>query len=222
MRFKDVFAIIGPAMVGPSSSHTAGAARIGRTARRLFGECPARVEILMFGSFAATYKGHGTDTALVGGLLDMATDDPRLPDAFEYAARAGMVVNIKPGTGLYPHPNTAELILTDQSGERTLRLTGISIGGGNVEIVKVNGYQLKMTTLYPALILRHLDEPGVIAVVTRLLVDHRINIGHMSVDRKHRRGEAMMVLECDGPMDEDVVRRVQALPEVLEATLLSL
>lgn len=222
MRFKDVFSIIGPAMVGPSSSHTAGAARIGRTARLLFGECPAHAEIKMFGSFAATYRGHGTDTAIVGGLLDMNTDDPRLPDAFVHAEAAGMYTTIGPGTGLYPHPNTAEIILTNKGGDRLLNLVGTSIGGGNIEIVRINGYHLKMTGLYPTLILRHIDEPGVIAVVTRMLVDAGINIGHMSVDRKNRRGEAMMVMECDGKINSPLVERIMALPEIQEVNLLIL
>ncbi|GAB1156258.1 L-serine ammonia-lyase, iron-sulfur-dependent subunit beta [Paenibacillus illinoisensis] len=222
MRFKDVFSIIGPAMVGPSSSHTAGAARIGRTARQLFGECPSHAEIIMFGSFAATYKGHGTDTAIVGGLLDMDTDDPGLPEAFAHADMAGMQTVIRPGTGLYPHPNTTEIVLTNAAGTRTLNMIGTSIGGGNIEIVRINGYNLKLTALYPTLIIRHSDEPGVIAVVTRLLVDNHINIGHMSVDRKNRRGEAMMILECDGRIDPAVVRQIEVIPEVQEVTLLHL
>lgn len=176
----------------------------------------------MFGSFAATYKGHGTDTAIVGGLLDMDTDDPGLPDAFAHADTAGMKTNIRPGTGLYPHPNTAEIVLTNTAGNRTLNMVGTSIGGGNIEIVRINGYHLKLTALYPTLIIRHSDEPGVIAVITRLLVDHHINIGHMSVDRKNRRGEAMMVLECDGKMDPGVVRQIEALSEVDDVTLLCL
>jgi L-serine dehydratase len=222
LRFKDVFSIIGPAMIGPSSSHTAGAARIGRAARLLFGECPAHAEILMYGSFAATYRGHGTDTAMVGGLLDMHTDDPRIPDAFTHAELAGMTFTIRPGTGIYPHPNTAELILANAAGDRTLSLIGTSIGGGNIEVVRINGFNLKFTGLYPSLIIRHLDEPGVIAVVTKLLVDYGINIGHMSVDRKSRRGEAMMVLECDGTVMHDTFNRIAALPEVQEVSLLRL
>lgn len=222
VRFKDVFSIIGPAMVGPSSSHTAGAARIGRTARQLFGECPSHAEIIMFGSFAATYKGHGTDTAIVGGLLDMDTDDPGLPEAFAHAETAGMETIIRPGKGLYPHPNTAELVLTNAAGDRILDIVGTSIGGGNIEIVRINGYNLKLTALYPTLIIRHSDEPGVIAVVTRLLVDSRINIGHMSVDRKNRRGEAMMVMECDGRIDPAVIKEIESIPEVQEVNLLCL
>ncbi|SEU28205.1 L-serine ammonia-lyase, iron-sulfur-dependent subunit beta [Paenibacillus sp. NFR01] len=222
MRFKDVFSIIGPAMVGPSSSHTAGAARIGRVARLLFGDCPARADILLYGSFAATYRGHGTDTALVGGLLDMTTDDPRLPEALAYAENAGMAVSIAPGKGLYPHPNTAELYLSDAAGNRKLQLTGTSIGGGNVEIVKINGFSMKLSAAYPTLTIRHRDETGIIAIVTGLLGGEGINIAHMTVDRRSRRGEAMMVLECDGIPAEDVLQAISALPAVEELRLLAI
>ncbi|MBY0013728.1 L-serine ammonia-lyase, iron-sulfur-dependent subunit beta [Paenibacillus typhae] len=222
MRFRDVFSIIGPAMVGPSSSHTAGAARIGRVARLMFGECPGSADIQLYGSFAATYRGHGTDTALVGGLLDMTTDDPRLPDAFAHAEAAGMTVSIGPGKGLYPHPNTAELTLVNAAGDHTLRLTGTSIGGGNIEIVRINGFSLKLTAAYPTLIIRHYDEPGVIAIVSALLVDSGINIARMAVDRQSRRGEAMMVMECDAMLDRDLTDRISQLPGVQEISLLAM
>lgn len=222
MRFKDVFAIIGPAMVGPSSSHTAGAVRIGRVARLLFGECPASAEILLFGSFAATYRGHGTDTAIVGGLLDMATDDPRLPDAFSHAEEAGMAITIAPGKGLYPHPNTAALHLANGAGDRTLQLTGTSIGGGNVEIVGINGFSMKLSASYPTLTIRHRDETGVIAIITGLLGGCGINIAHMSVDRRSRSGEAMMVLECDGIPGPDTLETISALQMVQEIRLFSI
>ncbi|AWB45558.1 L-serine ammonia-lyase, iron-sulfur-dependent, subunit beta [Paenibacillus sp. CAA11] len=221
MRFKDIFSIIGPAMVGPSSSHTAGAVRIGRVARLLFGECPASAEILLFGSFAATYQGHGTDTALVGGLLDMAPDDPRLPESFRHAEAAEMAVTISPGKGLYPHPNTAKLHLANAAGDQTLQLTGTSIGGGNVEIVGINGFNIKLSASYPTLAIRHRDEPGVIAIVTGLLGGSGINIAHMSVDRRSRSGEAMMVLECDGIPAPEMLEAISALPMVREIRLLS-
>jgi L-serine dehydratase, iron-sulfur-dependent, beta subunit len=211
MRFKDVFSIIGPAMVGPSSSHTAGAARIGRAARRLFGELPARADISLFGSFAATYRGHGTDTALVGGLLDMRTDDPRLPDAFRHAEECGLHIDIQPGKGLYPHPNTAELKLASADGSRERSVLGTSIGGGNIEIVRIDGFNVKLTALYPTLVLLHRDEPGFIADTTRLLASEGINIGHMSVDRKSRRGAAMTVLELDGAADVNSASIIETL-----------
>lgn len=224
MRFKDVFSIIGPAMVGPSSSHTAGAARIGRTARQLYGKQPAKAEILLYGSFAATYKGHGTDTAIVGGLLDMDTDDPRLPDSLGLAESQGMLVDIKPGKGLFPHPNTAELHLYANAADdkSELSLTGTSIGGGNIEIVSILGFNVKMTGQYPTLVIRHEDMPGMIASVTMLLQQRQMNIGHMSVDRKGRSGEAMMVLELDQDVQESLMAELEAAPHIHTVRLVQL
>ncbi|MBB3114510.1 L-serine dehydratase [Paenibacillus phyllosphaerae] len=216
MRFKDVFSIIGPAMIGPSSSHTAGAARIGRAARQLLGAQPAEAQILFYGSFAATYRGHGTDTAIVGGLLDFATDDPRLPDALFVAEQQGMKVSFDQGHGLHPHPNTARLILHAADGEPSRRLTlvGTSIGGGNIEIVEVNGFSVKLTGAYPTLVIRHQDALGVIADMTQLLKQAGLNIGHMSVDRKGRSQEAMTALELDGPIPASLIEGILEHPAV--------
>ncbi|MBM7568853.1 L-serine ammonia-lyase, iron-sulfur-dependent subunit beta [Paenibacillus sacheonensis] len=199
MRFKDVFSIIGPPMIGPSSSHTAGAARIGRAARQLFGPLPKRADVIFYGSFAATYEGHGTYAAIVGGLLDMATDDVRLPDSLAIAEQSGMQADAITGKGLFPHPNTAELHLYADAGDEkpAFTLVGTSIGGGNIEIVDIDGFKVKMTGNYPTLVIQNADAPGMIAIVARLLQQHGINIGTMSVDRKSRSGEAMMVLETD-------------------------
>lgn len=217
MRFKDVFSIIGPAMVGPSSSHTAGAARIGRAARRLFGRQPESAEIVLYGSFAATGSGHGTDSAIVGGLLDMDTDDPRLPSALDLARSAGMHVSFRQGTGLAPHPNTAKLLLTAEGSRLTM--TGISIGGGNMEVAELNGFRVNMTGLYPALVILHQDIPGMIAEVTQLLQRERENIGSMTLDRRSRSGEALMVLELDTPPSGALVPAIAALPGIRDITL---
>lgn len=138
MRFKDVFSIIGPSMVGPSSSHTAGAVRIGRAARRIFGAFPDQAEIVFYGSFAETYRGHGTDLAVVGGLLDFATDDMRIRNSIELAEAAGIELTFKTAQNVAFHPNTVELRLTD--GDHTDVIAGASIGGGSVEMLRVNGF----------------------------------------------------------------------------------
>ncbi|SFJ80497.1 L-serine dehydratase [Paenibacillus sp. UNC496MF] len=216
MRFKDVFSIIGPPMIGPSSSHTAGAARIGRAARQLFGRLPARAEVLFYGSFAATYEGHGTYSAIVGGLLDMATDDVRLPDSLAIAGQAGMRVGVDAGKGLFVHPNTAELRLfgRGEDEEPAFTLVGTSIGGGNIEIVNVDGFKTSMTGHYPTLVVRNADAPGMIAIVARLLQLHGINIGTMTVDRKSRSGEAMMALETDEDFPPTLREELAAYPEI--------
>ncbi|WP_223070398.1 L-serine ammonia-lyase, iron-sulfur-dependent subunit beta [Paenibacillus caui] len=208
MRFKDVFSIIGPVMVGPSSSHTAGAARIGRAARHLFGRQPDKAVIVFFGSFAATYQGHGTDRAIVGGLLDYDTDDSRIPDALEIAGQSGLVVSFEEGRGAIRHPNTARLILSADGGKQRLTMTGISIGGGNVEIIEVDDFNIKMTGTYPTLVIQHHDHPGVIAYITNTLSSRGTNIAHMSVDRKSRSGNAMTVVEIDGEIHPEIVGQI--------------
>lgn len=212
MRFKDVFSIIGPAMVGPSSSHTAGAARIGRAARQLLGEMPREAEVTFFGSFAATYQGHGTDVAIAGGLLNYTTDDRRLPHSIEQAEAAGMKIVFRVGTGLFPHPNTARLRLVGSKGELTL--TGISIGGGNIEIVDIDGFSVKLSGVYPAVLIHHMDWLGVLANVTEVMRRGNLNIGHMSLDRKHRSGAALTALELDEPASPELVRSLEELPAV--------
>ena len=216
MRFKDVFSIIGPAMVGPSSSHTAGAARIGRFARQLFGPMPEHVKVLLFGSFAATYQGHGTDVAIVGGLLDWQTDDPRIPQALQTAEEWGMSVTFDEGTGLFSHPNTARLLLSSGEGEaRTeLEVTGTSIGGGNIEIIEIDGFTVRMSGVYPTVVVRHLDWTGVVASITDVMRRNGCNIAHMSVDRKARSGDALTVLELDSPLNEELIRELSSLNNI--------
>lgn len=222
MRFKDVFSIIGPAMVGPSSSHTAGAARIGRAARQVLGELPREAEVIFFGSFAATYQGHGTDRAIAGGLLDYTTDDPRLPDSIERAAEAGMEISFRQGTGLFPHPNTVKLRLVGIDSGRELTLTGTSIGGGNIEIVDIDGFGVKLTGMYPTVLIQHMDYLGVLASVTDVIRSGKVNIGHMSLDRKNRSGAALTVLELDEPAPLSLIQALQELPAVKSVMLVDL
>ncbi|WP_426446051.1 L-serine ammonia-lyase, iron-sulfur-dependent subunit beta [Paenibacillus sp. S-38] len=216
MRFKDVFSIIGPAMIGPSSSHTAGAVRIGRFARQLFGPQPERVEVRFFGSFAATFKGHGTDIAITGGLLDWQTDDPRIPRAMTYAQERGMRVAFGQGTGLYSHPNTVRLLLSSGTGPgcRELTLTGASIGGGTIEITDIDGFSVKLSGSYPAVMVRHRDVTGMVANITDILRDSSSNIAHMSVDRKGRSGEALTALELDGAPSPRLMEQLASLDQV--------
>ena len=220
MRFKDVFSIIGPAMVGPSSSHTAGAVRIGRAARHILGELPEKANIVFYGSFADTYKGHGTDLAVVGGLLDFDTDDPRIPSSLEIAEQLGIDIAIREGSGHFPHPNTAKITIS--KGEREISVVGASIGGGNIEVLSVDGFNVKFTAMYPTLILYHRDRPGMIAEVTRVLSREQVNIGHMSVDRKGRSGEALTVIETDHALTQEIVREIASLPQVQDARLIDL
>lgn len=213
MRFKDVFSIIGPSMVGPSSSHTAGAVRIGRAARRIFGAFPEQAEIVFYGSFAETYRGHGTDLAVVGGLMDFATDDMRIRNAIDLAEAAGMSLTFKTAQNVAFHPNTVLMKLKDEDGREDV-VVGASIGGGNVEILGVNGFDVKFTMNYPVLVVFHKDTPGMVAHITRILDGGGVNIGYMDVDRKGRGGEAITVVETDEAVPHDLMEHIRSLGNV--------
>ncbi len=214
MRFKDVFSIIGPSMIGPSSSHTAGAVRLGRVARQLLGEQPKKVEITLYGSFADTYRGHGTDLALIGGLLDYETDDPRIPVAAEEAEALGVEIAFLTSKDKADHPNTVRFNLSSEA--RELSMTGASIGGGNVEIVNVNQFDVKFTAVYPTLVISHHDRPGMIADITALLGRSEINIGFMDLDRKGRDREAMTVIETDVSIPDSLIEELKNLSMIHE------
>lgn len=212
MKYRSVFDIIGPIMVGPSSSHTAGAAKIGRLARSIFGRQPKKVHIFLYGSFAETYKGHATDVALVAGLLDFDTNDARLPQSLQLAEEAGIEVEITAEDAVPEHPNTARIRLSDE--QEDMEVTGISIGGGKVEIVELNGFKLKLSGQCPAILILNHDRYGVIAGVTRILSEAQVNIGHMEVSRKEKGKMALMVIETDEMIDEAMFEQIRGLPGV--------
>ncbi|MTD30281.1 L-serine ammonia-lyase, iron-sulfur-dependent subunit beta [Planomicrobium sp. YIM 101495] len=216
MKFKSVFDIIGPVMVGPSSSHTAGAARIGRVARDLFGRQPKWAKIHLYGSFAETYKGHSTDVAIVGGLLDYDTFDERIKTAFEEADRAGMSYEFIPESGHVDHPNTARIVVGDDTSE--MSIVGISIGGGKIEITELNGFELRLSGNHPAILVVHDDRSGCIANVANCLYKYDINIGHMEVSRKERGRMALMVIEVDQNVDLPILEELSELPNITKVT----
>ncbi|MBS4172477.1 L-serine ammonia-lyase, iron-sulfur-dependent subunit beta [Bacillus sp. FJAT-49736] len=214
MKYKSVFDIIGPVMIGPSSSHTAGAARIGRVARTLFGKEPKWAKIYLYGSFAKTYKGHGTDVALIGGLLDFDTFDERIISAIEIAKEKNMTIEFIESEAVPDHPNTAKIQIGDDSGE--LELVGISIGGGKIEITELNGFPLKLSGHHPAILVVHNDRFGAIAAVANILSKYEINIGHMDVSRKEKGKMALMTIEVDQNIDQNIIDEIQALPIVTQ------
>ncbi|WP_262314869.1 L-serine ammonia-lyase, iron-sulfur-dependent subunit beta [Lacticaseibacillus parakribbianus] len=215
VRFHSVFDIIGPVMVGPSSSHTAGAARIGKVVRNIFGEQPERVDIYLYESFAKTYRGHGTDIALVGGLLGMDPDDRRLPDSLRLAHEAGIKVTFVPKSDKVDHPNTARIIL--KKGSRQLSVLGVSIGGGNIQISEINGFKITLAMGTPTFVTVHQDVPGMIAAVTNVLSAANVNIGTMTVTREAKGDKAIMILEVDDRRP-DLTAAIRALPHVDNVT----
>lgn len=212
MKFRSVFDIIGPVMIGPSSSHTAGAVRIGQLARKLFGRTPERVVFHFYGSFARTYRGHATDVAVLAGVMGMETDNPRIPDAFTLARESGLQFSFVEAAAVPPHPNTVDIEMHAQDESMTVQ--GISLGGGMVQITQVSGFSLHLSGEASALLIFHRDAYGVIASITQLLAMARINISHMEVSRADRGREALMVIETDQPVPPEVIRFMESQPNI--------
>jgi L-serine dehydratase len=195
--------MIGPVMIGPSSSHTAGACRIGLLARAILQARPERAAITLHGSFAKTGRGHGTDRALVAGLLGMRPDDGRLPDALAEAERDGLLVIWSVADLGNVHPNSV-LIALEGDGRQTTVL-GSSLGGGAVEIVEIDGVPVRFSGARHTLLVGHDDFYGAIATVTRVVADDRVNIAALSSNREARGGEALMCLELDGRLSDEAL-----------------
>lgn len=213
LRYRSVFDIIGPVMIGPSSSHTAGAARIGKIVRSIFGTLPEKLEIHLYESFAKTYRGHGTDVALVAGILGMDTDDKNLPDAPRIAFEQGMEVSYVP----HPqekaaHPNTARLVC--KKGNQTMTVTGISIGGGMIKVTELNGFDISLSAGQPTFVIIHEDVPGMIAKVSSVLSEHEINIAKMNVTRAAKGEKAIMILEVDTPNIDEALAEMRSIPRL--------
>ena len=213
----DIFDILGPIMVGPSSSHTAGAVRIGRMARTLLGSQPVKADIGLHGSFAETGEGHGTDRALVAGLLGMHPDDLRIPHSFELAKEQGLdfefhAVNLRDA-----HPNTAVLEVWDRDGKE-LSVQAVSTGGGRIRVDKINGVDVNFTGAYNTLVVRHIDVHGELNRITSELVAVNVNIANMSLFRSRRGGTVLTVIELDEKLTPDVLDRIRSIPDVKDVT----
>lgn len=213
--------IIGPVMVGPSSSHTAGAVRIGRVSRKLLAEKVKEAKIYFHGSFLATGKGHGTDKALIAGLLGMQVDDPAIPDSFRIAEKRGMRFSLE-GIDLGDvHPNSVKMHLTGISG-RTLEVIAASIGGGRIQICELDGITANFSGDYPTLIVHNIDQPGHVTEVTSMLAHKGVNIATMQLYRKSRGGNAVMVIECDQEVPKESLAWLERLEGILKVTYCSL
>ena len=216
----NVFDIIGPVMIGPSSSHTAGAVRIGRIAGALLGETAVKAEIGLHGSFAKTYKGHGTDKALVAGIMGMEPSVGRIRQSLVLANRQGMEISFYEMHIDGAHPNTALIALTGRSG-KNISLEGASIGGGNIRIHKVNGMEVDISGAATTFIILHNDTPGAIAAVTQFLAGQNINIGSFRLSRRQKGGLAVMTLEVDSPVSTQLNQDLERLPNIISSTVLA-
>jgi L-serine dehydratase len=215
-----VFDIIGPIMIGPSSSHTAGAVRIGKYAHLVLGERPIKAGVGFAGSFAKTYRGHGTDKAIIAGILGMDTDDNRICNSLEIAKEEKLDYTFKLLDLDGVHPNTVDVELEGESG-RSIYVRGSSVGGGNILINKINGADVLISGKSAALIITHLDIPGMVAKVSNVLGNNSININNFSLSREEKGGIAIMTIEIDGEINPSIQQIIQEIPNILSVSILN-
>jgi L-serine dehydratase len=212
---SSVFDMIGPVMIGPSSSHTAGVVRIARTALKLFGERPEEADIIFYNSFARTYEGHGSDRAIIAGLLDFATDDVRIKDSLDLAAKEGLAYHFKSiGNASALHPNTIRLVL--RKGQRKMEVLGESKGGGLINIAEVNGFKADFSASLHTFIITAEDKKGSIAFIADVLAHDDCNIATMSVSRKGKNDLACLVIEMDSGVKAVTLEYLRSLSWVKE------
>ena len=216
--YKSFFDIIGPVMVGPSSSHTAGAVRIGLVARSIFGVTPEEVRIVLFGSFAHTYQGHGTDLALISGLLGLPTSSEKIRQAYDLAAEANLKVSIETNDEPTEHANTVDLYL--KSAGRTLSLRGVSLGGGTIDITRIDNFDIHLSGENPAILVFYKDMPGIITQVTGVLAATNINISQMEVSRKAKGELALMMLATDGEIPAEAMEKIAKINQIYQVIAL--
>lgn len=209
---------MGPVMVGPSSSHTAGTARLGRVAREILDDDPLRVRFFLHPPLAATYRGHGSDFALVGGAIGLNVDDPRIPEAIRIAEQMGVDITFTEEDLGEVHPNTVRVEI--ESASRVVEIAGSSIGGGVIEVFKINGFQTRFKGDSPTLLLFYRDRPGMIAEVAKIIAEEGINIASLYCSRKQRGKDAFMQVDVDSPLSQEALMRIRSLPDVADARYL--
>ncbi len=214
MSYVSVFDVLGPNMIGPSSSHTAGAAAIAFLARKIIAPPIKKVTFILYGSFAKTYRGHGTDRALLGGLMGFGTDDSRIRNSFQIADERGLSYEFKPcTTNVDVHPNTVDICMENAAGQ-TMTVRGESLGGGKVHIVRINEVEVEFTGQYSTVIVVQKDTPGVVAHITKVLSDNNVNIAFMRLFRESKGQTAYTIVESDGKLPEGISEPLRAGPNV--------
>ena len=219
MSFISVFDVLGPNMIGPSSSHTAGAAIIAFLAQKMISPPLVKVDFTLYGSFAKTYKGHGTDRALLGGIMGFSADDTRIRDSFRIAEERGLEFSFTPNeeeTEVYP--NTVDISMENEAG-RKMVIRGESLGGGKVRIVRINQVKVEFTGEYSAVIVIHQDKPGVAAHITKCLSDMNINIAFMRLFRKEKGAVAYTIVESDERLPKEIGEKIRENANVHEVMI---
>jgi L-serine dehydratase len=217
-RKVSILDVMGPVMVGPSSSHTAGTARLGRVAREILDEDPTHVGFFLHPPLAATYRGHGSDFALVGGAIGLSVDDPRIPEAIRIAEQMGVTIAFAEEDLGEVHPNTVRIEI--RGATRQVEIVGSSIGGGVIEVFKINGFQTRFKGDSPTLLLFYRDRPGMIAEVAKNIAEEGINIASLYCSRKQRGKDAFMQVDVDSPLSKQALARICSLPDVADARYL--
>lgn len=211
MKKSTLFDIISPVMIGPSSSHTAGAVRLGLLAKNIYKNTPKKVVFKLYNSYAHTGKGHGTEKGLLAGVLGLSVDDRRIKNIFESDIAKEIDYSFEYYDNFKYHPNAVEMIF---EGENKMFIAGESVGAGEVAIRKIDDFNVKLTGKYNTLILVYKDMPGMISQVTSILQSKNINIASLICDRNAKGKEASMIISIDGNIDSSVVEAVEEIPEV--------
>lgn len=220
MSFISVFDVLGPNMIGPSSSHTAGAAVIAFLAQKMINGPVKKVTFTLYGSFAKTYRGHGTDRALLGGIMGFSTDDMRIRDSYQIADQIGLEYSFIPNEEETDvHPNTVDIQMTNESGHQML-IRGESLGGGKVRIVKINNVSVDFTGEYSAVIVMQQDKPGVVAHITACLSERDVNIAFMRLFREEKGHTAYTIVESDGTLPADIAQKLRENPNIHDVMII--
>ena len=221
MAFLSIFDVVGPNMVGPSSSHTAGAAAISLIARKIFAKDIKNVKFILYGSFAKTYKGHGTDKALLGGSLGFASDDPRIKDSFNIAKELNVNYSFEESNQELDHPNIVDVCMESDKGEKKV-VRGVSIGGGKVKIVSIDDVKVEFFGEYSTVIIDHLDKKGVMAFIVNCLKDADTNIASMKLSRDVKGEKAHSIIECDDRIDESIINTLKQNEDIKNVMLVQI
>lgn len=212
---SSVFDMIGPIMIGPSSSHTAGVVKIARAAIRILGSIPDEASITFYNSFARTYEGHGSDRAIIGGLMDFQTDDARIKNSLDLGRESGMIFSFKSiGNSSIHHPNTIKLVI--RKGSKSVEVFGESLGGGVINIAEVDGFTANFSAKDHTLIIKASDVSGAIAFISSVIAQEKTNIATMSVSRKGKNDQACHVIEMDSGIRDITIQYLNSLPWVKE------
>lgn len=219
MSFISVFDVLGPNMVGPSSSHTAGAVAMANVAHKLLAPPLKKVDFTLYGSFAKTYQGHGTDRALLGGIMGFSTDDLRIRDSFSIAHERGLAFSFTPNeTETDIHPNTVDIRMENAAGQ-VMTVRGESLGGGKMHIVRINGVRVDFSGEYASVVVIQQDKPGVVAHLTKVLSDRNVNIAFMRLFREGKGDTAYSIIESDGTLPEGIAEELRANPYIRDVMI---